>query len=85
MIALYNERRKITFQSDLVTLQTLHSLLEECLARRGHTGNIVLLPLDGSVDMVKDFLHRVCDLCANTITWNEGDLDGESAMVTKQI
>jgi hypothetical protein len=45
-----------TFETDFVPLKTLHSLLEQGLAGRGHSRHIVLLPLNGSVHMLEDLL-----------------------------
>lgn len=66
----------LTLQADSVPLQTLHSLLEESFAGRRHSRNIVLLPLDGRVDVLKDLLDGLGDFMSNTISGNEGDLSG---------
>lgn len=63
-----------TLQSHSVPLQALHGLLEESLTRGGHTRDIVLLPLYGSVDVFKDVLDRLRDFLADTVSWDESDL-----------
>ena len=63
-----------TLETDPVAPQTLHSLLEENLALGGHAGDVVLLPLNGSVDILEDLLDGVGNLLADTITGDEGDL-----------
>lgn len=45
-----------TLQTDFVSLQAVHGLLEEGLSRRGHTRDVVLLPFNGSVDVLEDLL-----------------------------
>ena len=57
-----------------VAAQALHSLHEELLALRGHSRDVVLLPLNGSIYVLEDLLHRVGNLVTNTISGNEGDL-----------
>ena len=63
-----------TLETDPVAPQTLHSLLEENLALGGHAGNVVLLPLNGGVNVLEDLLDGVGNLLADTITGDEGDL-----------
>lgn len=67
----------LTLEADAVALQALHSLLEELLTRRGHARHVILLPFDGSVDVLENLLHRVCDLCTDTVTRDESDLEDE--------
>ena len=67
-----NERR--TLETNFVTLQALHSLLEESFTGRGHAGNIVLFPFYGRVDRLEDFFDGFCDFLANTITRDESHL-----------
>src|ERR1700761_2859753 len=64
----------LTLETDSVALQTIHSLLEQSLSRRCHSGYIVLFPLNGSVDVFENLFYGVCDFCANTVTWDKGDL-----------
>ena len=64
-----------TLEADLVALQALHSLLEENLALGGHAGDVVLLPLNGSVDILEDLLDGVGNLVTNTVTGDEGHLE----------
>ena len=63
-----------TLETDPVAPQTLHSLLEENLALGGHAGDVVLLPLNGSVDILEDLLDGVGNLVTNTVTGDEGHL-----------
>ena len=49
-----NERR--TLEPDFVAVQTLHSLLEESLAGRGHAGYIILVPFYWSIDRLEYLL-----------------------------
>ena len=67
-----------TLETDPVAPQTLHSLLEENLALGGHAGDVVLLPLNGSVDILENLLDGVGDLVTNTVTGDEGHLDTSS-------
>lgn len=67
-----NERR--TLEPNFVTLQALHSLLEESFTRGGHARNIVLFPFYGRVDRLEDLFDRFCDFLANTITRDKGHL-----------
>lgn len=63
-------REEDTLETDAVAAETLHSLREELLAGGGHTRDIVLLPLDGRVDVLEDLLDGVGDFVSNTITWD---------------
>ena len=63
-----------TLEADLVAPETLHSLLEELLALGGHAGDVVLLPLNGCVDVLEDLFHRLRNLVANTVSGDESDL-----------
>lgn len=63
-----------TLETDTVAPQTLHSLLEEVLALGRHARDVVLLPLNGSVDVLEDLLHGVRDLVTDTISGDEGHL-----------
>ena len=69
-----NVRERRTLKTNTVAPQTLHSLLEENLALGGHSGDVVLLPLNGSVDMLKDLLDGVGNFVTNAVSGNEGDL-----------
>lgn len=64
-----------TLKTNPVAPQTLHSLLEENLALGGHAGNVVLLPLNGGVNVLEDLLDGVGNLVTNTISGDEGNLD----------
>ena len=66
---------KRTLKTNPVAPQTLHSLLEENLALGGHAGNVVLLPLNGGVNVLEDLLDGVGNLVTNTISGDEGNLD----------
>lgn len=63
-----------TLESDTVTLQALKSLLEDGLATGSLARDVILFPLNGSVDVLEDLLDGVGDFCTNTITGNECDL-----------
>ena len=65
---------ELTLETDAVALQTVHGLSEEVLSSGGHSGDIVLFPLNGSVDVFEDLLDRVGNFSSDTITWNQGDL-----------
>lgn len=73
-VSARGEREWATFQTDAVALETLHSLLEEVLASGRHTGDIVLLPLDGCIDIVEYLFHGVGDFSTNPVTGNERHL-----------
>ena len=68
-----------TLETNAVASKTLHSLLEEGLAGGRHTRDIVLLPLNGSIDVLKDFFDGVGDFSTNTVARNECDLDREAS------
>ena len=68
--------KKRTLETNPVAPQTLHSLLEENLALGGHARDVVLLPLNGGVDVLEDLLDRVGNFVTNTVTGDEGDLEG---------
>lgn len=63
----------LTLQSNLVPLQAVHRLLEEGLTASGLTRDIVLLPLNGHLEGIKDLLDRVGDFLTDTVTGNESD------------
>lgn len=63
-----------TLQADSVPLETIHRLLEQGLARGGHARDVVLLPFDWRVGVLKDLLDRVCDFCSNAVSGDECDL-----------
>jgi hypothetical protein len=63
-----------TLEPNFVTLQALHSLLEESLTGGGHAGNIVLFPFYGRVDRLENLFDGICDFFANTITRDKGHL-----------
>jgi hypothetical protein len=67
-----NERR--TFESNFVTLQALHSLLEESLTGRGHAGDVILIPFYWSIDRLEYLFDRLSDFLTNTVARDEGDL-----------
>ena len=70
-----NVRERRTLKTNTVAPQTLHSLLEENLALGGHTRDVVLLPLNGSVDILKDLLDGVGNLVTDTVARDEGHLE----------
>jgi len=47
---------ELTLKTDAVALQAVHGLSEEVLSDSGHSGDIVLFPLNGGVDVFKDLL-----------------------------
>lgn len=63
-----------TFEANTVAPQALQSSLEEILALRGHARDIVLLPLNGGVNVLKNVLHRIRNLLTDTISGDEGNL-----------
>jgi hypothetical protein len=63
-----------TFEANLVSFQAFHGLFEKSLARGGDTRDVVLLPLNGGIDMLKYFLDGICDLLADTISRDECNL-----------
>ena len=65
---------ELTLETDTVALQTVHGLSEEVLSSGRHSGDIVLFPLNGSVDVFEDLLHGVGNFSSDTVTWNQGDL-----------
>ena len=65
---------ELTLETDAVALQTVHGLSEEVLPGSSHSGDIVLLPLDGSVDMFKYLLDGVGNFSPDTVTRNQRDL-----------
>ena len=69
---------RLTFQSNSVALERLHGLLEQGFASGGHPRNVVLLPLNGSVDILENLLDGVGDLVTNTVTGDEGHLNTSS-------
>ena len=66
--------KKRTLETNPVAPQALHSLLEENLALGGHARDVVLLPLNGCVDVLEDILDGVGNLVTNTVTGDDGDL-----------
>jgi hypothetical protein len=64
----------LTLKTNPVALQTVHGLSEEVLSNGGHSGDIVLVPLNGGVDVFKYLLDGVGDFSSDTVTWNQGDL-----------
>ena len=65
---------ELTLETNTVTLQAIHGLSEEVLSSSRHSGDIVLFPLNGSVDVFEDLLYGVGNFSSDTITWNQGDL-----------
>ena len=65
---------ELTLETDTVALQTVHGLSEEVLSSGGHSRDIVLFPLNGSVDVFEDLLDGVGNFSSDTVTWNQGDL-----------
>lgn len=70
--------KRRTLQTNLVALQGVHGLLEEGLTGGRHARDVVLLPLNGGVDIVEDLLHRLANLSTNTVSRDKGDLYGKS-------
>ena len=71
---IYSQEREgivVTLEADFVALHALDGLFEETLASRGDTRDVILLPLNGGIDMLEDLLDRVCDFGANTISGNK--------------
>lgn len=64
-----------TLESNLVPLQALHSSPEHRVVSSVLASNIVLVELDGDVDVLEDLLDRVGDLRSDTISGDEGDLE----------
>lgn len=65
---------ELTLEADAIALQTVHSLSEEVLPSGRHSRDIVLVPLNGSVDVFENLLDGVGNFCSNTVAWNQGDL-----------
>jgi len=65
---------ELTLETDTISLQAFHSLSEEVLPSGRHSRDIVLLPLNGSVNVFENFLDGVGNLGSNPVTWNQGDL-----------
>ena len=68
------QERRRTLESNTVTLQALKSLLEDGLATGSLARDVILFPLNGSVDVLEDLLDGVGDLSTNTVTGYEGNL-----------
>lgn len=64
---------RLTLQSNLVPLQTLHSLLEEFIPASRLARNIVLFPLHRYFCSVENLLDRVGDFFADTVAWDKCD------------
>lgn len=60
-------------ESNTVSCQALESLLEDGLSTGSLARDVVLFPLNGSVDVLEDLLDGVGDFCTNTITGDECD------------
>jgi len=67
-------RAELTLETNTIALQAIHGLSEEVLSGSGHSRDVVLFPLNGSVDVLEDLLDRVGNFSSDTITWNQGDL-----------
>jgi len=65
---------ELTLETDTVALQAVHGLSEEILPCRRHSGDIVLFPFNGSIDVFKDLLNGVGNFSSNTVTRNQGNL-----------
>jgi hypothetical protein len=63
-----------TFEPHSVAFQAVHGLLEKSLAGGRHSRDIILIPFNGSVDVLEDLLDRVRNFCADTVSRNERDL-----------
>ena len=69
-----NERDELTLQTNTVALQAVHGLSEEVLSGSGHSRDVVLFPLNGSVNVFEDLFDGVGNFSPDTVTWNQGDL-----------
>jgi len=65
---------ELTLETDTVAFQTVHGLSEEVLSSGGHSRDVVLFPLNGSVDVFEDLFDGVGNFSSDTVTWNQGDL-----------
>lgn len=65
---------ELTFETDTVALQAVHGLTEEVLSGGRHSGDIVLLPLNGSIDMFENLLDGVGNFSSDTVARNQRDL-----------
>lgn len=65
---------ELTLEANAIALQAVHGLSEEILSGGGHSRDIVLVPLNGSIDVLEDLLDGVGNFSSDTVTWNQGDL-----------
>jgi hypothetical protein len=68
-----SRKPRLTLESNLVPLQTLHCLLEELLSTGRLSRNIILLPLNGHLQGLENLLDRVGDLLSDTVSGDERD------------
>ena len=65
---------KPTLETDTVALQAVHGLSKEILPCGSHSGDIVLFPFNGSIDVFEDLLNGVGNFSSDTVTRNQGNL-----------
>jgi hypothetical protein len=70
--SLFLRDERLTLQSNLVPLQTVHRLPEQGLTARRLTANIKLLPLDGNIDRLENLLDTVGDFGTDSVSGDEG-------------
>jgi hypothetical protein len=66
---------KRTLESNFITLQALHGLLEKSFTGGRHARDIILFPFYRRVDRLEDFFDRFCDFLTNSIARNKGHLN----------
>lgn len=71
---MVNGNDKLTLETNSVALQAVHGLLEKSLSGGGHTRDVVLVPLNGGIDVLEDLLDRICNFCADSVSGDEGNL-----------
>lgn len=64
---------RLTLESNLVALQTVHSTLEKLLSLVRLARNVVLFPLNRNFGSLKDLLDTVCYFGTDTISRYESD------------
>ena len=65
---------ELTLEADAIALQAVHSLSEEVFPCGRHSRDIMLVPLNGSVDVFENLLDGVSNFGSNPIARNQGDL-----------
>lgn len=64
----------LALESDLVPLERVHGGLEDGSISSGLSRDVVLVELDGDVEVLEDLLNRVSELRSDTVSRDEGDL-----------